>query len=165
MKDLRSHNVIYRSNSSGDLYPALPQSAPSQLPAPHGLLHPPTSPFSLWHRRLGHPGDHVFKILVDKFISFSRSSHESICNACELGKNSRLPFSRSLSQSTFPFQLVFADLWTSHVLSFSGCKYYLLILDDFSNYIWTLPLRHKSDVYETLVHFSSFIKNHFNCTI
>lgn len=135
--------MIYRSNSSGDLYPALPQSAPSQLPAPHGLLHPPASPFSLWHRRLGHPGDHVFKILVDKFISFSRSSHESICHPCELGKNSRLPFSRSLSQSTFPFQLVFADLWTSHVLSFSGCKYYLLILDDFMKLLFIFLLLSK----------------------
>jgi hypothetical protein len=34
------------------------------------------------------------------------------------------------------FDLVHCDLWTS-VASISGYKYYLVILDDCSHYVWT----------------------------
>jgi hypothetical protein len=40
------------------------------------------------------------------------------------------------------------------VASISGFKYYLLILDDFSHYSWTFPLRLKSDTFSTITHFS-----------
>jgi hypothetical protein len=36
------------------------------------------------------------------------------------------------------------DLWTSPVLSISGFKYYLVVVDDFSHYSWTFSLRAKS---------------------
>jgi hypothetical protein len=49
-----------------------------------------------------------------------------------------------------PFDLVHCDLWTSPVLSLSGYKYYLVILDDFCHFLWTSPLRLKSDTFTTL---------------
>uniref|UniRef100_A0A453J2V5 Integrase catalytic domain-containing protein n=1 Tax=Aegilops tauschii subsp. strangulata TaxID=200361 RepID=A0A453J2V5_AEGTS len=46
--------------------------------------------------------------------------------------------------------LIHCDLWTSPVCSFSGFQYYLVILDDYSHYFWTFPLRHKSDTVDIL---------------
>ena len=42
------------------------------------------------------------------------------------------------------FNLVHCDLWTSPVLSISSYKYYLVVVDDFSHYSWSFPLRAKS---------------------
>jgi hypothetical protein len=48
------------------------------------------------------------------------------------------------------FNLIHCDLWTSLIVSISGYKYYLVILDDHSHYVWTFPLRVKSDTFSTL---------------
>lgn len=164
VKDLRTRQEILRCNSSGDLYPTLPSS--TLTPAAHGLLVNSVSSSSLWHRRLGHPGGHVIPLLLFRnFISYSRASNDPICNACQLGKQSRRPFSSSFSRSSYHFQIIFADIWTSHVLSFTGFKYFLLTLDDFSHFIWTFSLKSKADVYVVVVKFSSYVQTQFNTQI
>ena len=64
----------------------------------------------------------------------------------------RLPFSTSTSWTSSPFELVHCDVWTSHVHSVSDYSYYLVMMDDFTQYCWMFPLHHKSDVPEP-VHF------------
>ena len=61
-------------------------------------------------------------------------------------------FSSSL-YATHAFDLVHCDLWTSLVPSISAYKYYLVVVDDFSHYSWTFPLRAKSKTFPTLLHF------------
>jgi hypothetical protein len=39
-----------------------------------------------------------------------------------------------------PFDIVHSDLWTSPTLSSGGHRYYILFLDDFTNFLWTFPL-------------------------
>jgi hypothetical protein len=75
-------------------------------------------------------------------------------------------FSSSTSRAAQAFDLVHCDLWTSLVLSLSGYKYYLVILDDFSHshFLWTFPLRLKSDTFPTLTHFFAWVSTHlFAC--
>ena len=50
-------------------------------------------------------------------------------------------------------------------MSNSGYKFYLVILDDFSHYVWTFPLRHKSDVLPTLISFHAFVRTQFQVPI
>jgi hypothetical protein len=57
------------------------------------------------------------------------------------------------------------DLWTTPVSSVSGNKYYIVILDDFSHYIWTFPLSLKSDAPSVFHHFHVFVQIHFGSTI
>ena len=71
------------------------------------------------------------------------------------------PFSASTTISTFPFQLLHSDVWTSPVASNTGYLYYLVILDDFSHYVWTFPLRRKSDSLATLTVFYSYVTTQF----
>lgn len=67
-----------------------------------------------------------------------------------------------MSFTTSPFQLVHCDLWTSPIASFSGYKYYLLVMDDFTHFSWSFPLHHKSDAAATLERFYAYVLTQFN---
>jgi hypothetical protein len=71
----------------------------------------------LWHRRLGHPNNTTLSFLLQEFCIPSSSAYHdsSLCNACPCGKHVRLPFGTSSTYSTFPFELVHCDIWTSPV--------------------------------------------------
>jgi hypothetical protein len=152
MKDLATRNVIIWSNSSGPLYtPRIPESSPLGAAEPCALSVIATS---TWHRRLGHPSTDVLSSLSRAAIIRCNKSLHDFCHVCQLGKHSRLLFASSLSRSSTLFELVHCDLSTSPIDSFSGFKYYLVILDDFTHYIWTFPLRLKSNALATLSFFA-----------
>jgi hypothetical protein len=157
MKDLTTRNVIARSNSTGPLYTLrLPSStassrtspcAMSTIAAPRILV---VVAMSTWHRRLGHPGpDALSTMSRSSFISCTSTTHD-FYHACQLGKHTRLSFSSSSNRAEKTFDLLHLDLWTSPVISVSSSKYYLVILNDFTHYLWTFPLKQKSDTFTTL---------------
>lgn len=88
-----------------------------------------------------------------------------ICHACQLGKSTRLSFSMSLSCTYAPFDIIHADLWTSPVLSVTNYKYYLLLLDDFTHYVWVFLLRTKSEVFSKFLTFCALVHSQFKCEI
>ena len=97
-------------------------------------------------------------------VSGTRTPAEPLCHACQLGRHVWLLFSSS-SHATHAFDLVHCDLWTSHVLSLSGYKYYLVVVDDFSHYSWTFSLRAKSETFPTLLHFFAWVSTQFGLTV
>jgi hypothetical protein len=145
IKDLHTKTEMLRCDSDGDLY--LLNLQPSKA------LHAATNNVDLWHQRLGHPGhDHLLQALCSFDFAFAcNKTNAHICQACQLGKHVCFLFSHSQSSTFFPFQLLHADVWTSPVLSNSGYQYYLAVLDDFTHYTWTFPLRHKNDVLPDLL--------------
>ena len=153
IKDLPTQTVLLRCNSHGQLYPLT-------SPSPEALVTTvPT--VELWHQRLGHPGRRTLHQTLCH-LDFVPSKQPPVCDSCQLGKHVRLPFSSSNSVSYVPFQIVHADVWTSSVSSFSGFKYYLVLIDDFTHYIWTFPLRAKSDVFHCLVVFHAHVQTQFS---
>jgi hypothetical protein len=141
VKDLTTRNMIARSNSIGPLYTLrVPSStassrtspcAMSTIVAPRVLA---VVAMSKWHHRLGHPGpDAISSLCRPSFISCNSTTHDFF-HACQLGKHTRLPFSSSLSRAEKTFDLLHLHLWTSPVISVSGSKYYLAILD-FTHYM------------------------------
>jgi hypothetical protein len=166
VKDLTTKNVIVRSNSTGLLYTMrLPRSlTPSSsvvaalAAVPHVLTV--VSPIT-WHHRLGHPGpDALSSLSRSSFIQCTNNKHY-FCHACQLGKHTRLPFCISSHRAEHAFDLMHLDLWASPVVSVSGYKYYLVILDDFTHYLWTFPLKLKSDTFTTLSNFFAYVSNLF----
>jgi hypothetical protein len=120
--------------------PSSPVSVPSALVASA----------SSWHRRLSYPDvDILSKLSHDSSVVCSRHTHD-LCHACQLSHHIRLPFISSNSRADNNFDLIHCDLWTSLVISVSGYKYYLVILDDHSHFVWTFPLHVKSDTFSTL---------------
>jgi histone deacetylase 1/2 len=157
VKDLRTGALLLRCNSDGDLYPLF-------SPAPASSSSPPiayvAASADLWHRRLGHPG-----VSTSFNENFRCNKMTRTCRACQMGKHVRLPFSSSTSFTSAAFTLIHCDLWTAPFPSVSGFKYYLIIVDDFSHYMWTYPIRLKSDVHSTLSHFHAFVRTHFHINI
>ena len=47
----------------------------------------------------------------------------------------------------------------------SGYKYYLVVVDNFSHYSWTFPLRAKSETFPTLLHFFAWVSTQFGLTV
>jgi hypothetical protein len=134
VKDLTTKNVIIRSNSTGPLYMMrLPESltpssgALAALSAvPHTLT---TVALTTWQHCLGHPGpDAVSSLSRSSFIQCTSNKHDFF-HACQLGKHTRLPFCSSSHRVEHAFDLMHLDLWTSHIVTVSGSKYYLVILD------------------------------------
>lgn len=119
VKDLQMGRVILRCNSGEDLYTITPTPPTCSL----------ATSATLWHHRLGHPGPSTLATLQN--ISCNKQP-QSLCHACQLGKHTRLPFSSSTSVTTSIVELLHCDVWTSPVLSTSGFKYYLVMLDDLS---------------------------------
>jgi hypothetical protein len=157
VKYLHMRNVIVRCNNSRWLYPLFPP-----MSSPSLALLAGASTSMLWHHQLGHLS---FEALYRLVPSCNKLELETLCHACQLGRHIWLPFSTSRSCATKNFDLIHCDLWTSHVLSVSSYKYYLVILDDCSNYLWTFPLHLKSDTFQTLSNFFAYVKTQFSCTI
>jgi hypothetical protein len=147
VKDSATRRPLLRCDSTGPLYSLrLPHATSSSSSSPDtAVVFAATTSSTTWHRRLGHPGR-------DALMQLTRSAtipEEHLCHACQLGRHVCLPFSSS-SHATHAFDLVHCDLWTSPITSMSGYKYYLVVLDDFSHYVWTFPLRAMSETFPTL---------------
>lgn len=160
VKDLQTKIPILRCDSTGDLYPlSLPTARTS--PSTFAALSQ-----DLWHRRLGHPGISLLRILnKHKSISVSKFSDSKICQYCVFGKHIKLPFNDSLSTTMLPFDIIHSDLWTSLILSSGGHRYYILFLDDYTNFLWTYPITNKSSVFFIFSSFHRLIKTQFNRAI
>jgi histone deacetylase 1/2 len=154
VKDLTTKQETLRCDSGGDLYPL-------RLPQPRSFTASAAPTVKLWHQRLGHPGSKAMSQVLHSFDFTCNKSEAHTCHSCQLGKHVRLPFSASETQSYFPFQLVHSDVWTSPVLSHSGFKYYVVFLDDFTHYIWVVPIRAKSEVFPIVRSFHSYVHTQF----
>jgi hypothetical protein len=150
VKDLSTRNVITRCDSLGPLYTMrlLSRSTPSSsVVAPTALV----ASTSTWHHRLGHPDvDTMSKLSNVSSIICSSCTHD-LCHVCQLGHHTCIPFVSSASHVNNNFDLIHYDLLTSSMVSISVCKYYLIILDDHSHFVWTFLLRVKSDIFSHIV--------------
>jgi hypothetical protein len=155
VKALPSRTKIVRCNSSGPLYPL-------RLPLAHSLVARATSP--LWHRHHGHPGHEALSKLASS-VSCQIEDCSDLCHACKLGRHVRLTFHVSTCRASSKFDLIHCDLWTSPIVSISGYKYYLVILDDCTHYLWTFPLCLKFYTFSTLAHFIAYASTQFGAQV
>ncbi|KAG8087096.1 hypothetical protein GUJ93_ZPchr0010g9271 [Zizania palustris] len=157
VKDLQTKTVLLRCNSNGDLY-----TIPHHMP-PH--CHVAVASLELWHSRLGHPAPAVLNTLKKFSAIQCNTAACRLCYACQLGKHTRLPFTSSVSSTSAAFELVHCVVWTSPVLSISGYKFYLVIVDDYTHFCWTFPLRHKSEVHGHIVQFVAYVHTQFSLPV
>lgn len=161
VKDLVTNAVLLRCSTVNALYPFFGNNGGNSTAALTVSAH------DLWHRRLGHPSTFSFSHFPLDFLQqcYKDVPKNPLCAACQLGKHTPLPFPTSTSYSTAPLHLVHCDLWTSPIVSFSGYKYYLVILDDYTHFLWTFPLRAKSNTCDTLLRLFKFIHTQFGVVI
>lgn len=87
----------------------------------------------------------------------------NFCNSCHVSKSCKLSFPLSSTIITEPLELIVSDLWgSSPVLSRNGYRYYFLLVDVFSKFIWIYPIARKSDAFPLFVTFKTKIENFLN---
>ena len=141
IKDRVTQQVLVKGVKRGNLYSI------STSPAAFFSTRFRRASVETWHRRLGHPQAVVVDKLHQKgFIQFLGNKTAPLCESCQLGKRSKLPFLPSLQKTTVAFEKIHIDLWVpAPISSVHSFKYYTAIVDDFTKFIWFIPLKLKSD--------------------
>ena len=113
----------------------------------------------VWHKRLGHPHQQVLQFLsTTKAISVNKVL-KTMCESCQLGKTSKLPFSSSVFESKRPLERIHCDVWgPAPVTSVQGFRYYVIFIDNFSRFAWFYPIKLKSDVFTIFKSFQSLVE-------
>lgn len=114
------------------------------------------APVYQWHHRLGHPSSTIPSHLIShKALPMSSSIVSSfLCNSCHCNKTHKLPFSSSSLTSSRLLELLYSDVWTSHVVSHDGYKYYVISVAHHTRSIWLYCLEQNP----TFMIFSSALK-------
>jgi len=79
-----------------------------------------------------------------------------------MAKSHQLPYQKSSSQSSFPLQLVFSDVWGPACDSFGRNKFYVSFIDDYSKFTWIYLLKHKSEVFQRFHEFQQLVERQFD---
>jgi hypothetical protein len=119
----------------------------------------------LWHRRLGHVNmkllSKLSKLDLVKGLPVTKFVKDKICDACQLGKQTKSTFKKKKVISTSrPLELLHMDLFGPiRTASLSGKLYAFVIVDDYSRYTWVLFLAHKNEAHKAFVKYCRRIQN------
>ncbi|GJR69864.1 retrovirus-related pol polyprotein from transposon TNT 1-94 [Tanacetum coccineum] len=125
----------------------------------------------LWHRHLSHLNfGTINKLtkddLVMELLKFKYNKYH-LCSACEQGKSKRETFKPKTvpSPDTRP-ELLHMDLCGPiRVESINGKKYIMVIVNDYSRYMWVYFLRIKDEALEMIIKFIKQIQVNLGATI
>ena len=142
---------------------------PSPLCSSTALYSKRIPDLETWHRRLGHCNNQrIVDMARNKVVTgmtIDLSSSPPTCDACILGKQTRSPVPRVREglKATSPLERVYVDLCgPMPVVSKSGHSYSMNVIDDFSSYVWSLPLKRKSDAATILRGWHRAVENQSN---
>jgi hypothetical protein len=107
----------------------------------------------LWHARYGHVNFHALKNLADKEMVLGMphiDQIERVCDGCLVGKQHRASFPAVSSfRAATPLEILHGDLCGPITpATNAGKKYFLLIVDDFSRFMWIVLIRSKDEAFE-----------------
>lgn len=146
------------SNRFAKSYKPCEQLASSYWPyadLPNSYIH--------WHTGLGHTAKLDPTVYSDGEL-LPKVPSKFICHVCILSKSTnKTPFALSDVRSSRPFELIHSDLSGKQPTpSYGNSLYYITFIDDFTRMSWMYYLKAKSDAYQVLVDFISFIQRQFN---
>jgi len=125
--------------------------------SPSALYAMRTPDLETWHRRLGHCSTRTIIDMVCQgaveCMPINLSSAPATCDHCILGKQTRshVPKMHEGHWATMQLERVFINLCgPMPCVSKYSHLYSMNVIDDFSNYVWSLPLKSKSEAMNML---------------
>lgn len=115
----------------------------------------------LWHRRLGHLNfDYMKKLLSCSDINVAIGSNP-VCTTCVEAKQPLDSFPKGKSnRASQVLEIVHTDVMGPiRVSTFSGGRFILCFIDDFSRMTFTYILKEKSEVFKKFVDFKTLVEN------
>ena len=157
VKDLQMGAILIHSHTKDDVFEWLTKPSTSII-----VFSSVIASSYDWHHWLGHPSKPILRHLVSHYKLHTVSALSSFhCKDCFCNKSHKLPFSQSTIVSSIPPQIIFSNVWISHIQSIDNFKYYVVFVAHFTHYIWFDPLKCKSDVSFIFPHFKSLVENFF----
>jgi len=121
-----------------------------------------------WHRRLGHINSERMKdmSIKEKVIDFDydhKIKDFDKCEPCIKGKINRLPFhKKEKDESKEILELIHSDVCGKlEKKSLGGAEYFISFTDDKSRYVWTYPMKNKSDAFGIFKKFKYAVEKEF----
>jgi hypothetical protein len=113
---------------------------------------------------LGHASIPIVQQIVgtNNLSCLKEASNASVCDACQRVKSHQLPFSKSISVSKAPLELIFSYVWGPALISVGKFKYYVSFIDDYSKFVWIYLLKNKSDVFRKFHEFQQLVECQFD---
>jgi hypothetical protein len=125
----------------------------------------PSTTLSLWHSRLGHASVSRICSLATSGQLGSVESESFDCVACQLGKQSALPFNNSDSISSALFDLVHSDVWSlAPIPTMGGSCYFVIFVDDYSRYTQLYLLQNRFELPKISSEFQRMVQTQFSQT-
>ena len=108
----------------------------------------------LWHQWMGHASYKNLSIVSkhESVLGIPKLSRMSnvVCGLCQIGKQTKAKHPGTQTSATSrPLELLHLDLiGPTRTESLGGKRYIMVVVDDFTRYIWVILLRSKSDALE-----------------
>ena len=108
VKDRGTRRVLLQGRGRRGLYPVKHTGQGAKKQA---LSVTPSS--GRWYRRLVHPSSTIVSKIIsqNKLPCIKLLNNDFICDSCQKGKSHQLPYPKSISESKFPLELIFSDVW------------------------------------------------------
>ena len=163
IKDILTRQVLHTGPNDNGLYSMLFDSVSSPTRSPTAFV---ASSLSQWHNILGHANYGTINHILGRHrLPFHKNKLRS-CNACNVAKSHKLPFSLSNFQAKEPLELICSDLWgPAPIESVDGCRYYVLFFDHYIKYSWIYFIKFKSEVLSVFIKFRHLVESFFNRSI
>jgi len=110
----------------------------------------------LWHRRLGH----FYHENLDKYLS-SHDIKVPKCIDCQISKLRRKPYNGETPKANSILDVIHSDLIGPIQQSFTGKRYILTFIDDFSRKSWIFLIENKTEVPKIIINFLTYLNNQF----
>ncbi|KYN10396.1 Copia protein [Trachymyrmex cornetzi] len=121
-----------------------------------------------WHNRLGHVNYKYIRqmckqgLITDSSIDNTREIEDLFCEACQYGKQHRLPFKSTTRDKPLSGELIHSDVCGKMSQeSVGGSNYFVSFKDDCTAYRMVFFIKHKTDVLEKLKEFVNLVENKF----
>jgi hypothetical protein len=100
------------------------------------------------HKVFGHCGLENLKS-TSKMYGLKQLGNFETCNECAVAKVQQKNFNKSwLNSSDVTGERLYIDISSNAEMSFGGAKFWVLIIDNYSDYCWSYTLKRKSDLKE-----------------
>lgn len=114
----------------------------------------------MWHARLGHVSFRVIEWMVQKDLvrGVPNIKHPTqVCEGCTIAKQTRQPFPKETQwRASKPLELVHADLCGQ--TTEAGNRYFMLLVDDYSRYMWVFMIKSKDEAFITFKRFKDQVE-------
>ncbi|KAD5318235.1 hypothetical protein E3N88_18181 [Mikania micrantha] len=126
---------------------------------------------NLWHRRLGHVNlknmNQLVKNGLVRGLPMKDFSCDENCTACLKGKQHKVSFPPiGDPKSTACLQMLHMDLFgPMKVMGMAKKKYCLVIVDDYSRFVWTFFLHSKDEVAKSIINFVLYVEKQYSLPV